>query len=121
MNRAYSLSGWLKIEAVGSSETLVSTYNFVKIVISDKDSECDLSQYRKPQKVVDRTSERNGKYIYHLFLNNVLRSFNTFRVYVLSGSQNSALNFTNRLKRFFFIKDMQCVLRDVEIKNLSVI
>ena len=52
MNRASSFSGWLKIEAVGSSETLVSSYNSVKVVISVEDSECDLSQYTKLEKAV---------------------------------------------------------------------
>ena len=55
MNRASWLSWWLKIEVVGSSETLVSIYNSVKLVISIEDSECQLSQYTKPKKVVDRT------------------------------------------------------------------
>lgn len=49
-------------------------------------------------------SEPNGCYIYHLFLNNALYSFNIFRIYVLSGFKNSELNFTNSPNGYFFNK-----------------
>lgn len=52
-------------------------------------------------------SEPNGCYIHRLFLNTVLYSFNIFRIYVLFGSKNSALNFTSSPNGFFFIKDLQ--------------
>jgi hypothetical protein len=37
-NGASSLSGWLKIEALGCSETLVSIYNSINVVISVEES-----------------------------------------------------------------------------------